>query len=152
MSSGDYNHAALSDSDTNLFSRLHWPRTVQLTISVRYSFELLLLLQRQAVPLLEHLFVSIEAGHLDHEMYQRAPQTIPFCEEIIHDLVDVTRLRTLVVRQLALEYVIVFFRRRQFSALERLTLAEIVDHSEFSSPSSIFHLSCACRSRRFDTV
>jgi hypothetical protein len=83
-------------------------------------------------------------------MSQQASQTIRFRTEKIRDLLDVIRLRTLVVRQLSLESVIFVFRLLHFSVIERLTLAQIFDPSELSRQSPISDLSFTSTSRRFD--
>jgi hypothetical protein len=109
---------------------IHWPRTVQLTIAVRYPFEILFLLQKKALPLLEHLDVTSEGGHLEDVVYVRAPQTIRFCEQNIRQMADTSRLRTLVVRRLSLEQVTMLVRCLHLPVLNELTLADIFGHSK----------------------
>ena len=136
-----YSHERVDDLKLNIITDIHWPRTVQLTLGVRYSFELLFLLQNKALPLLEHLNVAIAGGHLEEDLYHRAPQTIRFCESTIREQMDVSRLRTVVVRRLVLEQVTMFVRSLHFAVLEELTLADLFDHSKSLEERSAFCLS-----------
>lgn len=143
-----YSHRSLPGLELDMMVDIHWQRVVQLTVAVRYPFELIFLLRKRALPWLEHLDVTIVGGHLEDDVYRRAPETIRFCEQNIRQMVDVSGLRTLVVRQLALEQVAMFVCRLHSPVLHELTLADIFDSSKsFERPSTFSQYS-----RRFRSI
>ena len=116
---------------------IRWLRVVQLTFAVRFPFELLFLLRKKALPVLEYLDVTVVGGHLEDDVYRRAPETIRFCEQNIRQIVDASSLRILVVRRLALKQVAMLVRCIHFPVLHELTLADISDSSKsFKKPSA----------------
>ena len=108
---------------------IRWPRTVRLTISVRYPFEILLLLKKKAMPLLEYLDVTIEGEHVDSHRYGEKSQAVQFCANDIHRMVKISHLRTLVVRHLALDQVTILLQHLDLPVLNKLTLVNIFDDS-----------------------
>ncbi len=110
---------------------LFWPHTVQLTLSVQYPFELVVILRNGVIPHLEHLNVTIEQEQLEEKPYlKKPPPNIQFCERDICQMADATRLQTLVLRHLALNQLIILFDSLKMPLLKELTLVDIFDESK----------------------
>jgi hypothetical protein len=111
---------------------LYWPYTNRLTLSVQHASELELLLKRNVTPTLEHLTVTIE--HMDLVVTKRSTPRAHFCEQTLRQKADATRLRTLFIRHMAFEDLIVLLACLSMPLLEQLTLIDIYGQSK----SSIF--------------
>ncbi|CAF1355490.1 unnamed protein product [Rotaria sordida] len=118
-------------SNLSELKNLHWSRTVQLTLTIQFPFEMIFILQNSAIPFLEHLYITIEQEQLRRESYLDASQPqIQFCESDIRQMTDGTRLQTLVLRHLALYNVIILIRSFNMPLLKKLTLVDIFDESK----------------------
>ncbi|CAF4438961.1 unnamed protein product [Rotaria sp. Silwood2] len=118
-------------SNLSELNNLHWSRTVQLTLTIQFSFEMIFILQNSAIPFLEHLYITIEQEQLRRKSYLDAPQLqIQFCESDIRQMTDGTRLQTIVLRHLALYNVIILIRSFNMPLLKKLTLVDIFDESK----------------------
>jgi hypothetical protein len=108
-----------------------WARTVELTLSIQYPFELVLILQNGAIPLLEHLYVTIEQEKFEEKPYLlNPPPHIQLCERNIREMADATRLQTLALRHLALGNLITLLNSLSMPSLKKLTLVDIFDESK----------------------
>ena len=113
---------------------LHWPRTVQLILTVQFPFEIIFILQNNAVPILEHLYITIEQEQLRRKPYLDASQPqIQFCENDIRQMTDATRLQTLILRHLSLYNVTILIRSLNMPLLKKLILVDIFDESKLLS-------------------
>ena len=110
---------------------LYWPNTVQLTLSVQYSSELLLLFRRDALPRIEHLEVTIEATcwtlPLQHD---QSITGIQIDGHQLRETVDGTRLRFLLLRFITLADFIKLMDILYLPSLKELVLIYLSDHSK----------------------
>jgi hypothetical protein len=100
--------------------------TVRLSLSLKYCCDLVLLLQRGVLPLLQHLSVVFEYqnAHID-------PCPVRFKGDESNLLTtDTTRLRTLSLRNLHMHYALQFIRFLRLTQLETLRLINIFDNSK----------------------
>lgn len=88
---------------------------------------MLLLLRKNALPLLEQLYVTIEWTVFDLDLPARAPPAFRLPENDLRPMTDATCLRVLVVRHLSLDQVIVLLRCLELPVLHQLTLVDIFD-------------------------
>jgi hypothetical protein len=110
---------------------LFWPNTVHLTLSIQYSFELIVILQRGAISYLEHLNVTIEQDMLQRWFYWKPPpRYIRLCGYNIRQRTDATRLRTLILRHLPLYELVLLLGFLNMPLLEKLILIDIFDESK----------------------
>ena len=107
---------------------LYWPNTNRLTLSVQHASELELLLKRNVTPALEHLIVTIE--QTDIVVPQRSMLRDHLCERILRQQTDGTRLRTLFIRHMAFEDLIILLGCLWMPVLEKLTLIDIYGQSK----------------------
>lgn len=103
----DYDLDEVVYSHSTELKNLHWPRTTELTLTVRFPFEIIFILRNKAIPFLEHLYITIEREQLRDEVYltPKQPQ-IQFCRNDIRLMTDGSRLKTLILRHLSLSNVI----------------------------------------------
>jgi hypothetical protein len=127
---------------------LCWSHTVKLTLSIQQSTELVLLFKRDALPIVEHLNVTNEALRFDLPPDQhRSVANIYLSDYDLHQIGDGTRLRSLLLRNIALNDVIVLIGSLTMPLLEKLTLIDSYDQSKFppskitiNSPSNVWYL------------
>jgi len=111
-----------------------WPHTVQLTLSVQYPFELVVILRNDVIPYLEHLNVTIEQEQFEEKPYLKTPPpNIELCKRDIRQMADATRLQTLVLRHLALSQLVILLHSLKMPLLKKLTLVDIFDESKLSN-------------------
>jgi hypothetical protein len=116
---------------------LCWPNTVKLTLSIQQSSELVLLFKRDALPIVEHLNVTNEALRFGLPPDQhRSVANIYLSDHDLRQICDGTRLRSLLLRNIALNDVIVLIGSLNMPLLEKLTLIDSYDQCKFS-PSKI---------------
>ncbi|CAF3765560.1 unnamed protein product [Rotaria sp. Silwood1] len=109
---------------------LFWSRTVQLTLSVQYPSEIIIILQNGAIPLLENLSITFEQEQYEEKPYLKKQQPhIRFCQSDIHRMTDATKLQTLLLRHLALNQLIILLNSLNMPLLKKLTLVDIFDES-----------------------
>ncbi|CAF1301281.1 unnamed protein product [Adineta steineri] len=109
---------------------LQWSHTVQLTLTVQFPFEIIFVLQNNAIPCLEYLYITIEHEKCTREPYMNGPQPqIEFCENHILQMADATRLRTLVLRHLSLHNITILIRSLNMPLLKKLIVVEIFDET-----------------------
>ncbi|CAF3626498.1 unnamed protein product [Rotaria sordida] len=115
--------------DLHKMQQLYWPNTVQLTLSIQHSSELMLLLQRGALPMIEHLNVTNEEIRtvlpLDRH---KSVGNIQLCENDLRQIGDGTRLRSLLLRYFTLTDVIILIGSLSMPLLEQLILVDLYDH------------------------
>ena len=102
---------------------IYWPYTNRLTLSVQHASELELLLKRNVTPALEHLTVTIE--QTDLIFMKRSTSRAHLCEQTLRQKTDGTRLRSLFIRHMAFEDLIVLLDSLSMPALEQLTLIDV---------------------------
>ncbi|CAF3855020.1 unnamed protein product [Rotaria sordida] len=135
-------------SSLSELKNLHWSSTVQLTLTIQFPFEMIFILETNAIPFLEHLYITVEQEQLRINPYLDAPPPqIQFCESDIRQMTDGTRLQTLVLRHLALYNVIILIRSFNMPLLNKLTLVDIFDETlmhceEFCQIINHKHLPC----------
>ncbi len=111
-----------------------WPHTVQLTLSVQYPFELVVILRNDVIPYLQHLNVTIEQEQFKEKPYLKTPPpNIELCKRDIRQMADATRLQTLVLRHLALGQLVILLHSLKMPLLKKLTLVDIFDESKLSN-------------------
>ena len=115
--------------DLHEMAPLYWPNTNRLTLSILHASELELLLKRNATPALEHLTVTIEQTDL---VVQRSTPRAHLCEQTLRQQTDGSRLRTLFIRHMAFEDLIVLIDSLSMPVLEQLTLIDIYGRSKSS--------------------
>ncbi|UJR16925.1 hypothetical protein I4U23_003823 [Adineta vaga] len=108
---------------------LCWIRTVCLTISLQHSSELILLLMPEALPLLEHLNVTIEQPREDLLIKrEQSIKSIQLSEnDLRHTNAVETKLRSLVLHQIELKDLLTLFNSFTFPLLSTLILVDIFD-------------------------
>jgi hypothetical protein len=112
---------------------LCWPNTVQLTLSIQRPSELMLLLQCNALPAIEHLNVTNEELHTALPL--GVSKSVPYIRLSEHGLregADGTRLRFLLLRYITLSDVIILIGSLTMPLLEKLILVDMYDHSKLS--------------------
>jgi hypothetical protein len=108
---------------------IYLPNTHRLTLSLRYASELELLLRRNVTPVLEHLGVTIEQTDLFAlREYKSPPHRL--CEKTLRLKADGTRLRTLFIRDMSFEDLIVLLNSLSMPSLEALTLIDVYGQSK----------------------
>jgi hypothetical protein len=118
------------DSGSLEMQTLFWSRTVQLTLSVQYPFEILTILQNGAIPLLEHLNITFEQEQYKEKPYlQKRQPRVPFCQFDIRRIADASRLQTLLLRHLAFNQLLILLNSLNMPLLKKLTLVDIFDES-----------------------
>ena len=110
---------------------IYWPCTNRLTLSVQHASEFELLLKRNAITALEHLAVTIE--QTDIVVTKRSTSRVHLCEQTLRQKADATRLRTLFIRHMAFEDLIVLLDSLSMPLLEKLTLIDIYGQSKSST-------------------
>ena len=92
---------------------------------------MIFILQKNALPLLQHLDITIEQEQLPLKPYLDATQPqISFCENDIRQMIDATRLRSVVLRHLSLDNVTMFIRSVTMPLLKKIILVDIFDQSK----------------------
>jgi len=82
---------------------LYWQNTVQLTLSIQYPSELILLLKRDALPATEYLNITNEEVRIALPLRKYIPvSNIHLCEYNLREIADGTRLRSLLLRYITL--------------------------------------------------
>ncbi len=119
-----------SFSETNLHiaidTRPLLRNTVRLSLSLKYCSDLVLILQRGVLPLLQHLSVVFE-----HRNPQIDPRPIRFKVDESNLLTtDTTLLRTLSLRNLHMQYALRFIRFLRLTQLQTLRLTNVDDSSK----------------------
>lgn len=121
-----------------------WPYTVQLTLSIQHSSELMLLLKNDALPMLEHLNITNEEIRTVSLCSQdQSISNIQLCEHDLRQIASDIRLRSLVIRYISLVDLIILISSLNMSLLEKLILVDLYDHSKLThyiSSLIVFHL------------
>jgi hypothetical protein len=129
-----YQHWERREDLYNIKHLVYWVHTVRLTLSLQHSSELILLLMPEALPLLEHLNVTIEQPQkkLTPKWNQSSPR-FELCEQDIRRAnSNGTRLRSLVLRYIELDDLLVLLNSLTFPLLETLTLVDVYDSCKYN--------------------
>ena len=110
---------------------IYWPNTNRLTLSIQHASEFELLLKRNVTPALEHLHVTIE--ETDLVFTKRSTSRAHLCEQTLRQTADGTRLRTLFIRHMAFEDLIVLLDSLSMPSLQTLTLIDVYGQSKSST-------------------
>ncbi|CAF4217657.1 unnamed protein product, partial [Rotaria sordida] len=114
--------------DLHKMESLYWPNTVQLTLSIQYPSELVLLLKRDALPAIEHLNITNEQIHTVFPLRRYIPvSNIHLCDYNLREIADGTRLRSLLLRYLSLSDIILLIDSLTMPLLEKLILIDLYD-------------------------
>jgi hypothetical protein len=112
---------------------LYWPNTVQLTLSIQYPSELVLLLKRDALPAIEHLNITNEQVRTVFSLRRYIPvSNIHLCDYNLREIADGTRLRSLLLRYISLSDIILLIGSLTMPLLEKLILIDLYDDSKLS--------------------
>ncbi|CAF3878575.1 unnamed protein product, partial [Rotaria sp. Silwood2] len=126
-----YQHWERREDLYNIEYPLYWINTVRLTLSLQHSSELILLLMPEALPLLEHLNVTIEQPRKD--LITKNGQSAEHFELCEKDLrcknATGERLQSLVIRYIELDDLLILFNTLTFPLLHTLILVDIYDKS-----------------------
>ncbi len=103
--------------------------TVRLTLSLQHSSELILLLMPKALPLLEHLNVTIEQSQKNlPSKSDQSTARFELCEQDLRRTnANGKKLRSLVLRLIELDDLLVLLNSLTFPLLETLTLVGVYD-------------------------
>lgn len=113
--------------------QLHWSNTVQLTLSIQHSSELMVLLQDDALPLIEHLDITNEEVRASFSLqHDKIISNIQLCDNHLHQSAAGIRLRVLIIRYIALNDLIMLIGSLNMSLLEKLILVDLYDYSKLS--------------------
>jgi hypothetical protein len=112
---------------------LCWPNTVQLTLSIQHPSELMLLFQRDALPAIEHLNITNEELRTVLSIRQgKSVSNVQLCEDGLRRIAGGTRLRSLLIRYIALGDLVMLIGSLNMPLLEKLTLVDLYDNSKLS--------------------
>ena len=113
---------------------LYWIHTVRLSISLQHSSELILLLMPEALPLLEHLNVTIEQPREDLiSEKDQSKRSIKLCEkDFQYTNTTGIKLRSFVLRQIELDDFLILFNTLTFPLLHTLILIDIYDKCRYN--------------------
>jgi hypothetical protein len=93
----------------------------------------MLLLQRDALPAIEHLSVTNEQVRTASPLRRNKPIIdIQLSEHYLRQIADGTRLRSLLIRYITLGDVNILLGSLTMFSLEKLTLVDLFDHSKSS--------------------
>ncbi|CAF1360153.1 unnamed protein product [Rotaria sordida] len=107
-----------------------WPNTVQLTLSIQCSNELILLLQRNTLPSIEQLSVTNEELHIPLLLNEgKSASGIRLCKHDLRERLDGTRLRYLLLRYLSLSDVVILLGSLTMPLLENMILVDLYDYT-----------------------
>jgi hypothetical protein len=124
--------AVLNDDLYDIKHPLCWMHTVRLTLHLQHSAELVLLLSPDALPLLEHLNVTIEQPQKGLSL--RADQSTKRFnlseQDLVRANVDSTKLRSLLLRQIRLDELVILLNALTYPRLDTLTLVDVWDQGE----------------------
>ena len=110
---------------------LCWPNTVRLTLSIQHSSEIMLLLQDDALPMIEYLNITNEEipgallSHRDKRMLTKQP-----CEYNGRWIGEAIRLRSLIIRYISLGDLNVLIGAVKMSVLEEFILVDLYTNSK----------------------
>jgi hypothetical protein len=122
-----------SEDDLHKMQPLHWPNTIKLTLSIQHPSEFTRLLQRGALPAIEHLNITNEQVPIALSLRRDKPVShIPLCEHDLRQMADGSRLRSLIIRYIAFGDLIVLIGSLTMPLLEKLILIDLYDHSKLS--------------------
>ena len=128
---GRCGHHQVRGSYTDRMGPLYWPHVTRLTLSILNSREFRRLLQRNALPMLEHLNVTIES--MDPAFAYCPRREVPparLTESELRRNADGTRLRTLSIRHIELHDMILLLDSLSMPLLVELTLIDIYANGE----------------------
>ena len=125
--SGHHSRCRYLDDLDAIEHQPYWKYTVHLTLSLQFSFELILLLVPEALPVLEHLNVTIEQPQKKGIMKSNKSTTsIHLCKDDLRRTnASGTKLRSLVLRHIELDDLLTVFDLFTFPLLETLTLVNV---------------------------
>ncbi|CAF0904086.1 unnamed protein product [Adineta ricciae] len=106
--------------------QLSWPNTIRLTLAIQYSSELILLFQRNALPAIEYLNITIENTHTTSFSSVNTPLSKrQLSQASLRE--TATHLRFLLLRYISLSEFIALIGSVNMPALEELTLVDMYD-------------------------
>jgi hypothetical protein len=111
--------------------RLCWPNTIELSLSIKHSSEIIYFFQNGALPSIEHLNITNEEMYTILPEYHYKHENIKFYKNELNETVNGTRLKSLFLRYIFLSDIIILINSLTMSLLEKLTLIDLYDHSKF---------------------
>ncbi|CAF1095545.1 unnamed protein product [Adineta steineri] len=109
---------------------LRWPNTVQLTLSIQQSSEIMLLFRRNALPAIEHLNITNEEIRTCSSLQQHTSvSNIRLLDKDLFLMLDDCRLRSLLIRYISLGDVVTIIGLLKMPLLEKLTLIDMHDNT-----------------------
>ncbi|CAF1925183.1 unnamed protein product [Rotaria magnacalcarata] len=106
-----------------------WSDTIELSLSIQHSNEIMFLFRKGALPSIEHLNITNE------EVYSILPEhinkpisSISFDKSQFNEIVDGTRLKSLFLRYIFLNDLIILMNSLTMPLLEKFILIDLYDH------------------------
>ncbi|CAF1478333.1 unnamed protein product [Rotaria sordida] len=117
--------------------QLCWPNTVELSLSIEHSSEIMFFFRNGALPLIEHLNITNEEICIilpehHHKYENKSISNIKFYKNELNEIVDSTRLKSLFLRYIFLNDLIILMNSLTMPLLEKLTLIDLYDYSKLS--------------------
>ncbi|CAF2067975.1 unnamed protein product [Rotaria magnacalcarata] len=115
--------------DLNM-KRLCWPDTIDLSLSIKHSNEIMFLFRKGALPSIEHLNITNEETYsILPEHKNKSISSISFDKSQFNEIVDGTRLKSLFLRYILLNDLIILMNSLTMSLLEKFILIDLYDHT-----------------------
>ncbi|CAF3697866.1 unnamed protein product [Rotaria sordida] len=113
--------------------QLCWPNTVELSLSIEHSSEIMFFFRNGALPLIEHLNITNEEICIilpehHHKYENKSISNIKFYKNELNEIVDSTRLKSLFLRYIFLNDLIILMNSLTMPLLEKLTLIDLYDY------------------------
>lgn len=110
---------------------LCWTNTVQLTLSIQHSSELMLLFQDNALPMIEHLNITNEEILTALSSHQDKPILInQLCVDNFRRVTGDIKLRSLVLRYISIGDLVILIDSLNMPLLEKLILIDLYGYSK----------------------
>ncbi|CAF4744091.1 unnamed protein product, partial [Rotaria sp. Silwood2] len=118
--------------DLNM-KRLCWPNTIELSLSIKHSNEIMFFFRNGALPSIEHLNITNEGIYsILPEHKNKSISNISFDKNQLNKIVDGTQLKSLFLRYIFLNDLIILMNSLTMSLLEKFILIDLYDHSKLS--------------------
>ncbi|CAM2728191.1 unnamed protein product [Rotaria socialis] len=115
--------------DLNM-KRLCWPDTIELSLSIKHSNEIMFLFRKGALPSIEHLNITNEDVYsILSEHKNKSISSISFDKSQLNEIVDGTRLKSLFLRYIFLHDLIILMNSLAMPLLEKFILTDLYDHT-----------------------
>ncbi|CAF4233839.1 unnamed protein product, partial [Rotaria magnacalcarata] len=115
--------------DLNM-KKLCWSDTIELSLSIQHSNEIMFLFRKGALPSIEHLNITNEEAYsILPEHINKPISSISFDKSQFNEIVDGTRLKSLFLRYIFLNDLIILMNSLTMPLLEKFILIDLYDHT-----------------------